>query len=105
AHELTVVQVEIAELLVIADRRIVDDHRFELLDPLAAREHLESPAEKPRIRDDFDHDVDQRPDTTPHEDDPEPVGVRTAPDEMGNSKRLEQDAVGIEEKKHAGARI
>src|SRR4029077_11321961 len=45
-RELTVVEIQVAELLVIADRGIVEDQRFELLDALATRKDLECAAEQ-----------------------------------------------------------
>ena len=104
-RELPVVEIQIAELLVVADRRVVDDRAFELLDPLAAREHLERPAQQAGVGHDLDDDVDERAKAAAHQDDPQPERVRPPPHEVQDGDRLEQEAVRIEETEHPGARL
>ena len=104
-RELPVVETQVAELFVVADRRVVDDQPFELLDALAAWKHLEGAADEPDVGGDFDDDVDERAEPAADEDDPEPVHVRPAAREVQERDGLQDDAVGVEEPEHAGARL
>ena len=64
---------------------------------------LKAPAQQGRIGQHFGDQVGERADTATDEDDPQPVPVRTPAHEVDEGERLEDDAVGIEEAKHAAA--
>ena len=104
-RELPVVEIEIAELFVVADRRIVEDEPFELLDALSAREDLKRAAQQAGVGNDFDDDVDQRADAAEHEDDPEPVRLGPATHEVQNRQGLQDDAVRVDEPEHSARTI
>ena len=104
-RDLLVVEIQIAELFVVADRRIVDDQPFQGLDALAAREDLVGAVQEAGVGKDLDEDVGQRAEAAADQDDPEPEGVRPAAHEVQNRDGLQEDAVGIEEPEHSGARL
>src|SRR5450755_2466110 len=85
-------EVEIAQFLVISGGRIVDDSRLQFADALAARESLERLAQEAGVGNGFDRDVDQGAEPAAAEDDPQPEGVRSPPDEVDNRERLQQDS-------------
>ena len=104
-RELPVVEIQIAELLIVADRRIVDNGGFQGLDPFTAREDLKRAAKQAGVGNDLDENVGERTEPPEHEDDPEPVRVRPAAHEVHDGKELQHHAVRIEEPEHTGARL
>ena len=101
SRELVVLEQQIAELFVVADRRVVDDRGLQLLDVPAAREDLERRAQQARVGDDFERDVDERAEAAADDDDPEPVRIGPTAREVRDRERLQDDAVWIEEAQHA----
>ena len=53
---------------------------------------LERLAQQAGVGNGFDRDVHQGAQPAADEDDPQPEGVRAAPDEVNNRERLQQDA-------------
>ena len=100
--ELPVVEIQISELFIVADRGIVEDGGFQFPDPLSTREDLKGAAEQAGVGDDLDDNVDQRADGAAHQDDEEPIGVRPAAHEVQNRDGLQKEPVRIEQPEHAG---
>src|SRR6185436_3281349 len=91
--ELAIVQVEVAELLVVADRWILEDRRLQVADPLAARKYLHRAAQEDHVGDDLDEDVDERSYAPSHHDHEDPEPLRAAADEVGEGQGLENETV------------
>jgi hypothetical protein len=75
----------------MARGRIISNDRFELADALAARKNFEGLAEQSDIRA-ASMNIYQRAERSEKEDDVSPIDVRSSPDEVGDRKRLEQQA-------------
>jgi hypothetical protein len=67
---LLVLEIQVAELFVVADGGVVDDCGLQLLDVAAPREDLEARAQQRRVRDDFDQDVGGGAEAAADQDDP-----------------------------------
>src|SRR5450759_4014265 len=101
-RELLVVEILVAKLLVVAERRIVGDEPFAFPDALDAREDLVGAVEEARVGQDLHEDVGEGAKAAAYEDDPEPEGVRPAADEVQDGNGLQEDAIRIEKSEHAG---
>jgi hypothetical protein len=90
-------EVEIGQLLLVPDRRVVENGGFEHTNPSPARERLERSTEQPRIGDHFGDDVDQGAETAADEDDPQPEGIGPPTYEVHDRRGLQDESPGIEE--------
>ena len=91
--ELLVVEIQVAELFVVAGGWIVEDRELQGLDALSPREHLERAPQESEIRDDLDEDVGQGADPSAHENNEEPVGIRAPPHEVDDCQGLQNHPV------------
>jgi len=101
AREPPFVQILVGELFEVADGRVVEDRRFEIADSAPASHRIEGAAQQARIRNNLGDDVDERAETAADENDPEPVGLGPAPDEMQNSDGLQDKSPRIEQANQA----
>ena len=76
------VEVELGELLEVADRGVFLDDRLELGDPLPSSKRVERLPQQPEIGQHFHRDIDERAEGSEKDDDPEPDRVRATADEM-----------------------
>src|SRR6185295_13182781 len=97
ARELSFLEIQIRELLLVADRRVVDDDPFELLDAPAAGQRVERPAQQFHVGYCLGNDVDERTESSADQDDPEPIPIGPAPQEMEDGCGLQDEAPRIEQ--------
>src|SRR5262249_27596671 len=100
ANELAVRYIEVAELLIIADSRIFQDESFELPDSFSPWKSVERMTKQTQIRDHFHEDVNCGPERAQKDNDPKPVHVRSASDEMDERNRLQNQAPWRKQKSH-----
>ncbi len=103
AGKLLFLEVQISQLLVVARRRVLEDHGLELTDALAPAECVVHVAEQAEIRNDLDEDVDQRAGRAEEKDDVHPDRLRTTPQEVDHGERLQQDAPRVHERQETHA--
>jgi hypothetical protein len=80
--------------------RVVQDRRFEIAHSAPVSHRLERASQQAGIRNHFGDDVDERGQSA-DENDPEPVGFGSAPDEMQDCRGLQDEAPRIEQANHA----
>jgi hypothetical protein len=91
-REVLLVHVQVRQLFVVADRRILQNDCLELSGALAPSHGVERLPEQAEVRHDLHRDVDERADGTEEDDDPEPDRVRPAADEVDERHRLQDQA-------------
>jgi hypothetical protein len=94
ARELTVLEIEIRELLLVADRRVVDDDPLELLRRRRG-ERVDGAAQQIDVGHRLGGDVDERARPAADQDDPQPVSVGPTPHEMEKRRCLQDETSWI----------
>ena len=97
---LLLLQQQIAQLLVIAGRRIVENDRAERVDPPPPREPAHGVPHQTEVGKHLDEEIDERTRTAEEDDDPEPKRLRPPPYEVDDGDQLQDDAPRIEESSH-----
>src|SRR5579862_2419379 len=94
---------EIAEFFVISGGGIVENFRFEALHAGTAAKSLEDSGEKAGVRQDFDQQIGAGADGAADENNPEPIALRPALDEVHDGNDLQDDAPRIEKMSQCAA--
>jgi hypothetical protein len=102
---LALVEIQVAQLLVVAGRRVLLHECFEVLDSLAPSEAFKRVPEQPEVRHNLHQDVDERARRSEEDDDPEPERIRTPANEVQNRQHLQQDSPLEELKQPHRARL
>src|SRR5262249_45748055 len=94
---LLFLQIQIAEFLVVSRRRVVDNLRFQSLNPRTPAEALEYARQQPHIGERFDQEIGTGADGSSDQNDPEPVAFRPALHEVNDRQDLQDDSPRIKE--------
>jgi hypothetical protein len=89
------VKIQVREFFQVSRRRILRDHGFQVPDAFSPRECLKRISKKPKIRNDFYDDINQRPDRSKNQNYPQPIPIRTPPDEVDDRHRVENQTPGV----------
>src|SRR5207248_3946449 len=93
---LAIFKIKISKLLIISRRRIVENQRLQSANATTPRKHLKAAPDHPDLRQHFHADVYESSNSAAKDDDPKPIGVRTAANEMQDGNSLKNNAVAKE---------
>ena len=104
---MSIFQIKRTQLFQVAGRWIVENQPLDLMYATPSRKHFEGGSEQTSIGNDFQRDVDQGADATAEDNDPKPISIRTAPDEVDDGDGLKDQAIRhqIKESSHSLPRI
>jgi hypothetical protein len=85
------------------DGRIVEHGGFQIANAATAPHPVVRASQQARVRHDFGNDVDERAEGSTYQNDPEPVGLRPAADEVQDRDGLQDEAPRIEQATQAHA--
>src|SRR5581483_1175473 len=95
--EVTTLKVQVAEFLVVGGRGIYGDFGLKLADALPARKHPKGVLQQSQIGRRLHYQVHQRAQSAAQDDNPQPVGIGTAADEVNHRQTLQQNSPGIDQ--------
>jgi len=100
---LPFLEIQVRELLVIPRGGILQNQRFEILDPLLAPEGIEGLPDQAEIRNYFEEDIDRSTEGTEEHDHVQPDRVGSPLDEVDDRDRLENQPPRKQEREEAHA--
>jgi len=92
AGELAIVKVKKAELFIVARGRIVENSALQFVNAAAAGKGLKRSTQQAGVGNNFGNDVNEGTNPSQKQNDEQPVGVRTAADEMDDRDRLKNNS-------------